>query len=738
MNRHRFLLALFVLAAAPGRAPSAQDLGQRQSDGISREQMWAAPTTEDWAKPCLIRWQRNWDDALEVAEATGKPILVCVNMDGEIASEHYAGVRYRQPEIVELYAPYVTVVASVYRHNPVDHDREGRRIECPRFGTVTCGEHIAIEPILYEKYFDGERVAPRHVMIELDQAETYDVYYAFDTASVFETIRKGIVEREFQPPADTRGDRPLLELVDSGDSADQEVVERAYLEGDRQQRIALLRKAVEAKDRASVDLLRLAIFGFDVELARLGRQGLAETSSVGAIDLINEALRVPMEDAEKEALIAALDRLGESSPRAKTLAVVHRGLEETSRTVDLEEWSTSLEGVEAPHAVARRELEVRLDANAAASRSREEDAAARLAFAESSLALAVDPETAVILAADKKTGQAYGELLFEDALSSALVAEELGAKGWRVDASIALASHYLGDAETAYARAEIAAGAMPSGAYDWNAMAVLALFAQSRERAIKDAVMNKTEWPPEWLTDVDAAYSVLARHPLGTDHQVASHFDFLVWLGAFRQAGAALDRGLERFPDSWALHGRLRSRILASRGVEALESTYESLLLEKDAAPNLSWHAGYTSLVAAEFHRRANASDKAWDAYGRAIGHYEESALQRPEGKDECDHYVAMAHAGRARMALDRDDPRAALDEVLASFRRRASSAASLDGLNVNAVGTANLLLVRLEGAGETELAARLRAALDALDPALRELPEFERGGPRRGSRRGQ
>jgi len=97
-----------------------------------------------------------------------------------------------------------------------------------------------------------------------------------------------------------------------------------------------------------------------------------------------------------------------------------------------------------------------------------------------------------------------------------------------------------------------------------------------------------------------------------------------------------------------------------------------------------------------------------------------------------------MAHAGRARMALDRDDPRAALDEVLASFRRRASSAASLDGLNVNAVGTANLLLVRLEGAGETELAARLRAALDALDPALRELPEFERGGPRRGSRRGQ
>ena len=180
------LLAWLPLAAAQGAG-----VGDRQSDGLAREQMWRAPSAEDWAKPVLITWQRTWDDALALARETNRPILVCVNMDGEIASEHYAGIRYRQPDVAALYEPYVTVIASVYRHNPRDYDAQGRRIVCPRFGTVTCGEHITIEPILYERFFDGRRIAPRHVMVELDGSETYDVFYAWDTASVFDQVRSG-------------------------------------------------------------------------------------------------------------------------------------------------------------------------------------------------------------------------------------------------------------------------------------------------------------------------------------------------------------------------------------------------------------------------------------------------------------------------------------------------------------------------------------------------------------------
>jgi hypothetical protein len=35
---------------------------------------------------------------------------------------------------------------------------------------VTCGEHIAIEPALFDQFFDGKRVAPRHIMVEPEQA----------------------------------------------------------------------------------------------------------------------------------------------------------------------------------------------------------------------------------------------------------------------------------------------------------------------------------------------------------------------------------------------------------------------------------------------------------------------------------------------------------------------------------------------------------------------------------------
>ncbi len=183
---------------APG-APSkdAMRMGSPPSmpQDSSRESMWPAPSAEDWKQPYLITWQRTWDDALRVSKATGKPILICVNMDGEIASEHYAGIRYRRPETAKLYEPYVCVCASVYRHTPRDYDEEGQRIPCPRFGGVTCGEHIAIEPLLFDKYFDGQRVAPRHIMVELDQKETYDVYFAWDTQTIFTALVKGIEGR---------------------------------------------------------------------------------------------------------------------------------------------------------------------------------------------------------------------------------------------------------------------------------------------------------------------------------------------------------------------------------------------------------------------------------------------------------------------------------------------------------------------------------------------------------------
>lgn len=135
----------------------------------------------NWPDERQILWQRNLDDALAIAKAEDRPILVALNMDGESASERIVRERYRDPEFVKLTRPFVCVMASVFRHTPRDHDDDGRRIPCPRLGEVTCGEHIALEPILYDKWLsDHERVAPRHALILQDGTKGFDLFMLFD------------------------------------------------------------------------------------------------------------------------------------------------------------------------------------------------------------------------------------------------------------------------------------------------------------------------------------------------------------------------------------------------------------------------------------------------------------------------------------------------------------------------------------------------------------------------------
>jgi tetratricopeptide (TPR) repeat protein len=689
--------------------------------GVSREQMWPAPTADDWKKPCLVHWQRTWDDAVAVSRETKKPILICVNMDGEIASEHYAGVRYRDPEIAKLYEPFVCVVASVYRHNPRDYDEEGNRIPCPRFGGVTCGEHIWIEPGLFEKFFDGKRVAPRHIMVELDQKETFDVYYAWDTDTIFKSLRQGIADRNVATNDIARGDRPVLELAGSHDNEDRTALELAYRKGDREKRRALLDAVgVHALD-GDLDLLRLAIFGYDVELAKTARHLLARSSSPEAVDLIADALRVPMDPTERDELIGALVRLGETTPRAKTLAAVFQGLSARSSSVDVQAWSKALTD-SAPSAFARERyaLESQLDRRSQSAASKPDDPEQRIELAESFLALGVD----------RTTEHRYARVLLEDARRTALEAKKLGANAWRVNSVLALCASSVGNVAEARSYAEMAMSEPPPDPQSWNACATLALFAEARQDAISKALREKKEWPSQWLTDVHAAYSIIAHHPFGTDAEIVSHYDFLRRLGAAAEAGRVLDEGLARFPDSWLMHDRLRARILAEKGAAGLEAAYAARLAEKNAPPSLVSFAGYASLVAAEFHRRAGRDDEAIASYERGIAHYESAIAATPETRATCDHFIALALAGRARIELQRGDVERSLADLVASFERKPEAAASLDGLNISPVDTAKMLRAKLVELKRDELAQELQAALDKLDPDLLKLPAYEREGP--------
>jgi hypothetical protein len=135
-----------------------------------------------------ILWQRSLEDALAISQAEDRPILVAVNMDGESACERIVREQYKDPNFVAMTRRFVCLVSSVFRHTPRDHDDQGRRIECPRLGEITCGEHVALEPILYERFLGGERIAPRHALIRPDGTKVFDLSLLFDLGVISERL----------------------------------------------------------------------------------------------------------------------------------------------------------------------------------------------------------------------------------------------------------------------------------------------------------------------------------------------------------------------------------------------------------------------------------------------------------------------------------------------------------------------------------------------------------------------
>jgi hypothetical protein len=91
----------------------------------------AAPVVGQAPDIRQVHWQRSLEDALSLQRETGRPILVALNMDGESASDRIVHENYRDPAFVTASRACICVVGSLFRHNPRDHDDEGRRIPSP-------------------------------------------------------------------------------------------------------------------------------------------------------------------------------------------------------------------------------------------------------------------------------------------------------------------------------------------------------------------------------------------------------------------------------------------------------------------------------------------------------------------------------------------------------------------------------------------------------------------------------
>lgn len=149
-----------------------------------------AQESEPLVAPEQIAWQRNLEDARALSTAENRPILVAINLDGESASDRIVEERYGDPEFVAWTRRFVCVVGHPLRHAPRDHDELGRRLTCPRLGSVTCGEHMALEPLLFDAYLGGDRVSPRHALILPDGTKAFDLFLLFDMGE-FDTALEG-------------------------------------------------------------------------------------------------------------------------------------------------------------------------------------------------------------------------------------------------------------------------------------------------------------------------------------------------------------------------------------------------------------------------------------------------------------------------------------------------------------------------------------------------------------------
>jgi hypothetical protein len=147
-----------------------------------------------------IDWVGDLDRAFALAKERKCPVMVCINSkDREKANEATAGEIYRDPEFVELSKSFVMVILST-----LSHKESG---PCPRFGKVTCAEHLQCWQALAAKYGDrfvspearGEMISPQHAWFSADGTLLARKEYWMDKRELLQRMRRALEEKEKGP-----------------------------------------------------------------------------------------------------------------------------------------------------------------------------------------------------------------------------------------------------------------------------------------------------------------------------------------------------------------------------------------------------------------------------------------------------------------------------------------------------------------------------------------------------------
>lgn len=642
----------------------------------------AAHAQNDAQDPAPIAWQRTLADALAVQKRTGLPLLIAVNSRGEVFNDRFRNRTYKSREFIELTRGYVCVIASPDRYTAADYDSFGNRIESPEFPGCTDGEHIAIEPELFRRYFNGNRTAPRHIGVSPDGKILFDRFLDRSMQTAIDAIAENR-----GTPDDAALPTTVEGLLQRRDAAARRLLEAMY----RESRDPAILQAAGNADTEPFDLLRLALHSGNESEFERGCDALAKTATAAALpDLENALARSP----DSKALRAALERVAADDERAARFLAHLRPDPSTLSPPWAGQWR------EPSYEIWQRPaIESELDACEAAVRERPEDAAARLRLAIAQLAFSKH-----LIA----TGGTGVEFWLEDARTTAghVQAAELAPAA---NAVIAVASWLRSDnerAREATAQALAARGGETPDA--WLATRLLEVAIQlDTQAAYARAIDPKVILQPE-VARVRAMLDRVEQGRWIESPPLLTGIGLLEYVGDRATARRLLDAAVRRFPAENTVHERWRARTLADLGADAMRQRAGALV---DAAADKAtalWFAGYAAIVAAEQHVRDERHEPATAAYTDSIARFLASVEQRPDYQDSGHHFAVLALAGRAALRAAADDNEQAVADLQRASELRSQSFENKDGLGRSPRQIANDLRDALETAGQTDLAAAI------------------------------
>ncbi|HEX5050539.1 MAG TPA: hypothetical protein VFZ65_02090 [Planctomycetota bacterium] len=654
-----------------------------------------APAAPAGNQPQHVEWQRSLADALAVQKATGLPLLIAVNMDGEVFNERFANTTYKDPEFITSTRGYVCVVASPDRHTERDYDALGNRVECPRFPGCTCSEHINIEPELFARYFNGNRNAPRHVGVSPDGKILFDRFLDTSMQTAIDAIAK---HRGRPKDKDLAVPTSVEQLFHRRDAASRRALEQRYRAGDPSTRTALLSAAAKA-DNEPFDLLRMALRDTP-QAFELAAAALANVATKDALIDLEDALARTDDAATTKSLLARLLQLGKTDKAAARL-YSHFAWNDAARLPPpwRSQWAAP-----AFDATDRASIEAVLDRAEPVLRQKPDDDATRLAEATSQAALAS------LLAREGGKGV---ELWFEDAQRNAakIATDALQAEAKAV---VALAAWQRGDADgsqkaVALALSTVNGDRQPDA---WLAARFLGTVMQTAAAAAYGKVNADAEanLHPE-IERVELALRLLTERKALDETACLAGIGLLEYAQLRQRARQHLRALVAAFPASPAVHERWRNRLLIDLGAEVMREHYAAFVASAPASDKASaeWFGGYAALVAGEQHTRDARRDVALSAYTEAIERFARCAAGNADFADSANHFAVLSLAGRATLRQANGDSEGAVADLLKAAELRPASLDESDGLQRKPRAIAGRIARELTQQGKLELAEQLK-----------------------------